>query len=103
MGQNKMKPSKKLPLHQALFFIFISIFAISGSCHLLLKAYTESNHQKEASSDFYLKNIIQTGANRDALKSEVLVELLDLSNTNPTSIFPFHALKVFLLIRHLRR
>ncbi len=84
-----MKDPKKLPLYQALFFIFLSIFAVSGTCHLVLKAYIHSKQDKVSRSDFYLTHIIQTGPNRDDLKSDLLAELLGLSVTNPTSIFRF--------------
>lgn len=81
--------SQRLPLYQAVFFIFVSIFLISGSTHLLLKAYFSSKLVKAKRSDFYITHIVQTGPNRDMLTTNFLAEILNLSQDQPTSIFRF--------------
>ncbi len=80
---------KNLPLYKAVFIIFVSIFFVSGSTHLILKAIVSTKTKKAEKSDFYISNIIQTGPNRDRLKTSLLAEIMDLSLDSPTSIFRF--------------
>jgi hypothetical protein len=88
MKNNKKKPVL-LPLSHALAWIVASALLISGSSHLILKRYF--THRQSISRDprYAIHSIIQTGPQKEALKTEYLAELLGVSRDRPYSCLRF--------------
>jgi acyl-CoA synthetase (AMP-forming)/AMP-acid ligase II len=79
--KNKKKPVY-LPLTHALAWIVGSTLLISGSSHLLLKHYFK---KRERIPQHAIQSIIQTGPQKEALKTQYLAELLAISRDRPYS------------------
>lgn len=82
-----MKKPVQLPLVQALSWILGSVFIISVSAHLGLKSYFTKKQQRARSAQYAISTIVQTGPQKEALKTAYLAELLNLSaNRSPSSL-----------------
>ncbi len=82
-------PSKRLSLAAALGWIALSTLLVSGSA---AAAWVYSHYLEESrrsDSAFYLTTLVQTGPEREALKSLYLAEQLNLSIDEPTNIYGF--------------
>lgn len=86
--KNKEKPVH-LPLTHALAWIIASTLLVSGSFHLILKHYFY--HRQSISRDprYAIHSIIQTGPQKEALRTEYLAELLGISLDRPYSSLTF--------------
>lgn len=83
------RSSPKMPLVHSLMWIVGSTFAISGSFHVGLNYFI---HQKYLSSSRpldFISFIIQTGPQKEVLRTEYLCQLMDLSKDNPKKISSF--------------
>lgn len=80
---------KPLPLIKALYWIALSILLVNGSSYLLLQGYFLWRTQKQAFQQAYIHTIVQTGPQKEALKTDYLVQLLDLSQSYPQKIQDF--------------
>jgi hypothetical protein len=79
----KNERSRLLPLTHALAWIVGSTLLVSGSSNLAIKAYLRHRHETRPVFIAYLDSIVQTGPQREALKTEYLAELLGLSMNHP--------------------
>lgn len=80
---------KMLSLPIALAWILGSTFLVTGSAYSLIKMTQGRVVTSCCKETFMIQKIIQTGPHRDALKTDYLAEILELSKDNPTSIFSF--------------
>lgn len=91
------RSSGRLPLVQALGWIVGSSLVISASGHALFKAVLQKDNstQKQAK----ITSLIQTGPQKEALRSEYLAQLMGLSKDRPqlVSRFDLKKAKVSLL------
>lgn len=78
----KNKPAF-LPFTHALAWIVGSTFLISGSGHLFFKHYFNKQTLLTQDSPPFIRSIIQTGPQKEALKTEYLAELLGISIDRP--------------------
>ena len=76
----------KLSLVQSLMWIVGSTLFITGGTHKTLKWY--QNKHKSTSHD-YLCRIVQTGPQREALKTTYLAELMRISADRPVTVSSF--------------
>ncbi len=82
-----MKKSVQLPLVQALSWILGSMIIVSVSAHLGLKSYFAKKQLCARSAQYAISTIVQTGPQKEALKTSYLAELLKLSaNRSPSSL-----------------
>ncbi len=78
---------KKIPLVQALAWIVLSTFLVSGGLFSLVRHYYRQEIFYHASPSFDLQVIVQTSVEKEALKSLYLCELMELSLDRPVNIF----------------
>jgi hypothetical protein len=78
---------RKIPFHWALAWIVGSLFFCTGSLYKGVRAYTAWQAEKLHSPRFWVSTIMQTGPQKEALKSEYLAELLGISADRPTSLY----------------
>ena len=67
-----MKNKKKavyLPLTHALAWIVGSTLLVSGTSHMLLKAYLKKQDRYALDPHYAIRSIIQTGPQKEALKN----------------------------------
>ena len=83
----KMKRSKSplLPLWQSLAWIIASIFFVTGPSYLGFKWFLEKRREALRNPQFAIRWIIQTGPQRQALTTECLAEILQISADQPES------------------
>ncbi|SRR5581483_1064302 len=87
-----MKNKKKavyLPLTHALAWIVGSTLIFSGSAFAGVKHYLKMQREKASDPKFVLRTIIQTGPQKEALKTEYLAELLGIASDRPCSAKAF--------------
>ncbi|MBS0603640.1 MAG: hypothetical protein JSS60_01240 [Verrucomicrobia bacterium] len=82
--KNKKKPVY-LPLTHALAWIVGSTLLFSGGSYSAIKRYVKNRHQNVSDPQFAIRSIIQTGPQKEALKTEYLAELLGISSDRPVS------------------
>lgn len=89
-----MKSKKKkpviLPLSHALAWIVASTLLISGSSYAILKRHVKKRAESRSNPQLVLRSIIQTGPQKEALKTQYLAELLGLSADRPCNIKLFN-------------
>jgi len=88
-----MKNKKKavyLPLTHALAWIVGSTLLVSGTSHMLLKAYLKKQDRYALDPHYAIRSIIQTGPQKEALKTEYLAELIGISSDRPFSASTFN-------------
>lgn len=87
-----MKNKKRkvhLPLTHALAWIVASIFLISGTSHIGIKYYLKRQKDKVSDPKYLIRSIIQTGPQKEILKTQYLAELLNISVDQPYSSVTF--------------
>lgn len=72
-----------LPLTHALAWIVLSTLVFSGSSYIAMKHYLKKTQQSGTDPKFALRTIIQTGPQKEALKTEYLAELMGVSSDHP--------------------
>jgi hypothetical protein len=77
------KPPVYLPLTHALAWIVASTFVISGGSYAILKQLLKQRRASDCNPQFVLRSIVQTGPQKEALKTEYLAELLEISADRP--------------------
>jgi hypothetical protein len=87
--KSKKKPIQ-LPLTHALAWIVASAFLVSGISHLLFKHYFKSHQSCVVDPQNAINSIVQTGPQREALKTEYLAELIGISSDRPYSAVTFN-------------
>jgi hypothetical protein len=84
------KKSAQLPLTHALAWIVFSTFLISGTSYLFFKHYLRSRQSRALDPANTLNSIVQTGPQREALKTEYLAELMGISSDRSCSTVTFN-------------
>ncbi len=77
----RKKNTVYLPLTHALAWIVASTLLFSGSSYTLIKSYFKNRGHSD--QQIALRSIIQTGPQKEALKTEYLAELLGISSDRP--------------------
>ncbi len=91
-GRHKKTPHKKtsqLPLTHALGWIVVSTLFITGISYSGFKYYLRYRYREAYSTDYLVRSIIQTGPQKEALKTEVIAEILGISQDHPPSALLF--------------
>lgn len=73
----------RLPLPRALFWIVASMLCTCALFPLLLKVYRSTPTVKDTVKDTRVRSIVQTGPQKEALKTEYLAEVLGLCADRP--------------------
>lgn len=79
----------KLSLFRALSIIGISIIIVNGGAYLGIKTYFIWKLKKNSFEEISIQTIVQTGPQKEALPTDYLAELLDLSQNHPQKIRDF--------------
>lgn len=97
--KQKNQKAKKLSLVQSLSWIIGSSVIIVGFAHILLRHYLQAEIEKEKDPAYFIKAIIQTGPQKEALKTDYFAELLDIScdYSQPLSKFDLNLAKTKIL------
>jgi hypothetical protein len=82
-----------LPLTHALAWIVASTLLISGTSYSLFKYYLKKRQNNAFDPQYVINSIVQTGPQREALKTEYLAELINISTDRPYSSFAFNLKK----------
>ncbi|MBS0653418.1 MAG: hypothetical protein JSR39_07845 [Verrucomicrobia bacterium] len=82
--------SKHIPLVHALAWIVGSALLVSGTAHLSMKHFLKQKLQAHAKAPSVIQTLIQTGPQREALKTEYLAELLGISADFPPLVAAFN-------------
>ncbi len=77
------KKSVYLPLTHALAYILASTFLFSGGTYAVMKNYLKNQQKIINDPKYALVSIVQTGPQKEALKTEYLAELLGASTDRP--------------------
>jgi len=80
---------KEIKFSYAIMLICLSAFIISGSFYFSFFYYRNVKKNRLLDRSYYISSIIQTGPEKEALKTKYLAELLDISVDNPTNIYLF--------------
>lgn len=83
-------PHDKIPLSQAIVWILLSTVLISGPFGMSILYYMHLKDLRTRDPQYNISAIVQTGAQRETLKTVFLAELLDLSVDQPTNLYRFH-------------
>jgi hypothetical protein len=79
-----------LPLTHALAWIVASTFVISGGSYAVFKHYIKRRAHYALDPQYSIRSIVQTGPQKEALKTEYLAELLEIATDKPTSSLLFN-------------
>ncbi len=80
---------QRLPLKRAIAWILVSSLLISGSATAAWYYFQFVVGERRLDPAFDISILVQTGPEREALKSDCLAELLGISGDKPTSIYDF--------------
>lgn len=80
MGFKLSKKNQHLPLTHALAWIVVSIFLVTGTSYLILNQYLKEQKNNAFDPQYAINSIVQTGPQREALKTQYLAELINLSS-----------------------
>lgn len=83
------KSTTTLSFREALFRIALSTLCISGSAALGLSYYRHLQSAKALDPKYHIVALVQTGPEREQLKTVYLAELLDLSIDRPRNLLSF--------------
>ena len=89
MKHKQKKPPAYLPLTHALAWIVGSTLVFSGSSYTAMKHYFKEQKKIKADPQLFIRSIIQTGPQKEALKTEYLAELMGVSANRPSCIRGF--------------
>jgi hypothetical protein len=93
-GKQSMKVLRKKPndlsLVHSLAWIIGSSLIISGSAHWGMKHFFKQKLEAQGESPAVIQTLVQTGPQREALKTEYLAELLEISADNPPLVSTFN-------------
>ncbi|NNM43138.1 MAG: FtsQ-type POTRA domain-containing protein [Chlamydiae bacterium] len=79
----------KIPLVQSVAWIVVSVILCTSFGYASLQYFVHSKQNKKTSPTYFLKWIVQTGPEKEPLKSIYLCELLDLSVDKPINIYQY--------------
>lgn len=81
---------KKIPYRQALLWIFLSTLLISGSSIFGWFYYLHLLDRKTSDANYTIVSIVQGSLNGHRLKTEFLMDLLEISPHNPVNLYRFN-------------
>ncbi len=81
---------KKLPFKKALLWILLSTLLVSGSTSAGIYLYHTLRESRISDDKYHIVAIVQTGSDKEALKTVYLAELLDLSIDQPVNLYRFN-------------
>ncbi len=84
-----MNNSPRLPLTHALGWIVGSMLFVNGIAYSCLKMYLKVRHNA-GQEEKLIRSIVQTGPQKEALKTEYLAEILGIGGDYPASISSFN-------------
>lgn len=93
-----MSSSPHLPLTHALAWIVGSMLLVNGSAYMCLKM-VQRRATSVLSEDKLIRSIVQTGPQKEALKTEYLAEVLGICADFPPSVSSFQKKKAEELLR----
>lgn len=82
-------PETKLTFKEAFLWILLSVFLISGPAAIALYYYQGVRQVHVHDSKYNIVALVQTGPEKEPLKTTFLAELLDLSVDHPTNLYQF--------------
>lgn len=82
--------NQRLPLSQALLWIFLSTLLFTGLSLMCWLYYLHIRQQRETNEQYHIVALVQNCSGADSLKSIYLCELLDLSLDAPTNLYSFN-------------
>jgi hypothetical protein len=85
----KASSSTKLSLVCALSWIVGSTITITGSAHIFFTKCLFAKGKTVKTQDLYINSLIQTGPQREPLRSEYLAQLMNLSLDRPIKVTEF--------------
>jgi hypothetical protein len=85
--------AKQLPLARALLWIVASTLVVTGSGFAAMKAYLKWDKKRTSDSSYNIATIIQTGPEKEALRTDYLAELMGLSCDKPQNTVRFDCAK----------
>jgi cell division septal protein FtsQ len=83
----KALSKEQMPLSTSLIWIFLSTCLISGTATLAWLYYVYLGKLRIHDDQYLIKAIVQTGPQREALRTAYLEELLNLSADQPTNLY----------------
>lgn len=86
---SKKSLSTKIPLAKALFLIFLSTLLLSGTSWSVFFFIKYFYHSRWENEHYNIVALVQTGPERESLKTSYLAELLGLSSDQPANIYHF--------------
>jgi hypothetical protein len=89
VNQSSSPNHNYFPLSKALLVIFLSTLMVSGSATVGWLYYLHFIGSRSEVEDYNIQAIIQTGPERESLKSVYLAELLGLSVDRPVNLYRF--------------
>ena len=81
--------SPKMPLVHSLMWIVGSTFVISGSFHFGLNYFIHRKYLPSNKPSDFISFLIQTGPQKEVLRTEYLCQLMDLSKDKPKKVSSF--------------
>ena len=84
---------KQIPLVEAVGWIVVSMIICSGTIFMATRKWQKEERQKAQDPSWHLLSIVQTGSNKEPLKSIYLAQLMGLSCDKPTSFHRFDVKK----------
>lgn len=78
-----MSINKKLSIHRALTWIGLSVAIVNGFAYLTIQGYFYWKEEKKQPLFSAVTTIIQTGPQKEALKTDYLAQLVGLSKNRP--------------------
>lgn len=85
----------KLNSKRSFFWVFFSLFLVSGSAALGLLIYKHKKQQNQNSDKYTIVALVQSCTQREHLKNVYLAELLGLSIDQPTNLYNFSISKAY--------
>ncbi len=84
------RPSSHIPFVNALAWIVGSALLVSGTAHLGIKHFLKHKLHAQVKAPQVIQTLVQTGPQREALKTEFLAELLGISADFPPLVAAFN-------------
>jgi hypothetical protein len=82
-----MGKSPHMPLSRALSWIFLNVCLVSGVAWTCFGVYTYLWEARRDDPRYHIASIVQTGAEKEALKTSYLEEILGLSKENGQNLY----------------
>lgn len=80
----------QIPVKKAIATILLSVLLVSGTATLGWGYFQYIRHLRETDNQYKIIAVVQTGPEKEALKSVYLEELLDISVDRPSNLYKFN-------------